>query len=124
MAGPDNRTKLAGILAEAAASGPFQRLLASPGPVRAAQAAGPGHPFLAAVLAHVLQAPVLALTHDPRSADAFASGAAAFLGQERVVRFPAWESLPYEGISPSPQIAASRRPVETCAAATRSGYGR
>ena len=40
--------------------------------VRAAQAAAPGHPFLAAVLAHVLQAPVLALTHDPRSADAFA----------------------------------------------------
>jgi transcription-repair coupling factor (superfamily II helicase) len=96
------------ILAEAAASRPFQRLLASPGPIRAAEAPAAGHAFVAAVLAHVLEVPVVALTHDPRSSDALASGAAAFLGPHRVVRFPAWESLPYEGISPSPQIAGAR----------------
>jgi transcription-repair coupling factor (superfamily II helicase) len=102
------RTETNELLAEAAASAPFQRILASPGPIRVAQAPWPGHPFVAAVLAHVLQAPVLALTHDPRSAETLAAGAAAFLGPDRVVRFPAWESLPYEGISPSPQIAGAR----------------
>jgi transcription-repair coupling factor (superfamily II helicase) len=96
------------MIEEAASSEPFERLLAAPGPARVARAAGPGHPFVAAVLARALDSPVLALAHDPRAADALAAGAAVFLGPARVVRFPAWESLPYEGISPSPQVAAAR----------------
>ena len=36
------------------------------------------------------------------------AGAAAVLGSERVVLFPAWESLPYEGISPGPLTAGRR----------------
>ncbi|TMK86728.1 MAG: DEAD/DEAH box helicase, partial [Actinobacteria bacterium] len=96
------------ILKEAGASAPFERLLAASGPVRRASAAAPGHAFAAVVLAHALGVPVLAIGHDPRVTDALAAGAAAFLGHDRVVRFPAWESLPYEGISPSPQVAGAR----------------
>jgi transcription-repair coupling factor (superfamily II helicase) len=96
------------ILEGAATSQPFERVLASPGPVRVGRAAAPGHAFVAAALARALDAPVVVLGHDPRAADALAAGAAVFLGPQRSVRFPAWESLPYEGISPVPQVAAAR----------------
>jgi transcription-repair coupling factor (superfamily II helicase) len=68
----------------------------------------PGHAFTAAVLAHALHAPVLAIASDPRSAESLAAGAEPFLGRDRVLRFPAWESLPYEGISPAPGAAGER----------------
>jgi transcription-repair coupling factor (superfamily II helicase) len=96
------------ILKEAEAAGPFQRLLASATEARVAHSPVPGHGFAAAVLAHALESPVLALAHEPRAADLLASGASVFLGPDRVVRFPAWESLPYEGISPGPQVAGAR----------------
>jgi transcription-repair coupling factor (superfamily II helicase) len=96
------------LLEEAAASAPFARLLAATGGRRVAHAAPPGHPFAAAVLAHALDVPVLTLAPDPRSADDVASATAAFLGPDRVLRFPSWESLPYEGISPGPQVAGAR----------------
>jgi transcription-repair coupling factor (superfamily II helicase) len=108
------------ILDEAAASEPFQRLLATPGPIRIAHAPAPGHAFALAVLARALDAPILALAHEPRAADALAAGGAAFLGEDRVVRFPAWESLPYEGISPGPQAAGARA---AAAHRIRSGSG-
>src|SRR5437762_2688237 len=57
------------LLDEAADTTPFARLLATAGPRRLAHAAQPGHPFAAAVLARALDAPVLALAADPRSAD-------------------------------------------------------
>src|SRR6266498_3622882 len=96
------------ILKEAANAGPFQHLLAAPGPSRVAHAPAPGHGFAAAVLAQALESPVLVLAHEPRVADTVAAGASVFLGSDRVVRFPAWESLPYEGISPGPQVAGAR----------------
>jgi transcription-repair coupling factor (superfamily II helicase) len=96
------------LLDDAAASRPFRLMLAEPGPVRTARAAGAGHPFAAAVLARALDEPVLVVTADPRSADAVAAAAAAFLGPDRVEVFPAWESLPYEGISPAAQVAGRR----------------
>jgi transcription-repair coupling factor (superfamily II helicase) len=99
---------LARLLQETAETTPFQRLLAAPGRVRVAVADGPGHAFVAAVLASVLDAPVLLVGHDPRAADSLAAGAATFLGAERAMRFPSWESLPYEGISPGPHAAGTR----------------
>jgi transcription-repair coupling factor (superfamily II helicase) len=96
------------VLQAAAASEPFGRLLAAPGPIRRAKAASPGQPFVAAVLSQALNAPVLAVAHDPRAAEQVAASASAFLGPDRVVRFPPWESLPYEGISPAPQVAGAR----------------
>jgi transcription-repair coupling factor (superfamily II helicase) len=103
-----NEQELNRVLEEAAAAEPFQRLLAAPGPVRVAHAPAAGHGFAAAVLARELGASVLAVAHEPRAADVLASGASVFLGPERVVRFPAWESLPYEGISPGPQVVGAR----------------
>jgi transcription-repair coupling factor (superfamily II helicase) len=60
------------------------------------------------MLAHALEAPVLAVAHDPQASDGLAAGTAALLGSGRVVRFPAGESLPYEGISPTAQTAGAR----------------
>ncbi len=96
------------ILKEVATTGPFQRMLGALGPVRVAHAPAPGHGFVAGVLAQVLDSPVLVLAHEPRAADVVAAGASVFLGPDRVLRFPAWESLPYEGISPAPQVAGAR----------------
>jgi transcription-repair coupling factor (superfamily II helicase) len=96
------------ILKEAAATAPFERLLAGGPEARTVHAPSAGHAFAAAVLAHALDAAVLAVATDPRAADELAAGASAFLGPDRVVRFPAWESLPYEGMSPSPVTASAR----------------
>jgi transcription-repair coupling factor (superfamily II helicase) len=85
----------------------FQALLARPGD-RLGRAEAPGHPYVAAALAVAVDAPVLAVLPGPREARAFADGAEAFLGQERVALFPAWEALSVEGISPSPETVARR----------------
>jgi transcription-repair coupling factor (superfamily II helicase) len=100
--------ELTSILEIAAEAGPFQRLLASPGPIRVGRADRSGHAFAASVLAYALDVPILLVGNDPRAAEALAAGAAAFLGPERVLRFPSWESLPYEGISPGPHAAGTR----------------
>ena len=97
-----------GILDRVADSPPIRRLLAAPGPVRTAIAAVSGHPLVAAALARALEAPVLAVAHEPRAAESLAAGAGLLLGSDRVVMFPAWESLPYEGISPGPHAAGER----------------
>jgi transcription-repair coupling factor (superfamily II helicase) len=97
-----------GILDRVADSPPIRRLLAAPGPVRTAIAAVSGHPLVAAALARALDAPVLAVAHEPRAAESFAAGAGLLLGSDRVVMFPAWESLLYEGISPGPHAAGER----------------
>jgi transcription-repair coupling factor (superfamily II helicase) len=96
------------ILKEAAATEPFVRLLAARARSRMALAAAAGHGFAAAVVAQALDGPVLLVGVDPRAADDLASGAEAFLGPGGVARLPSWEALPYEGISPGPQVAATR----------------
>jgi transcription-repair coupling factor (superfamily II helicase) len=59
-------------------------------------------------LALALEAPVMGIAAGPREAEALADGVEAYLGPERVALLPAWEALPYEGISPPPEIAARR----------------
>jgi transcription-repair coupling factor (superfamily II helicase) len=100
------RRELTEILDDAAATAPFERLLGGGG--RTVHVPAAGHPFAAAVLARALNAPVLAVAADPRAADELAASASAFLDSDAVVRFPAWESLPYEGMSPSPGVASAR----------------
>ena len=78
------------------------------GDVVLASAPAPAHGFVAAALAIARSAPVLAIASDPRGAEGLAASATAWLGTERVIRFPAWESLPYEGISPGPLTAGRR----------------
>ena len=92
-------------------SAPFERLLlARERPVLARADAGDA--FVVAALAVGLDAPVLAVAPGPHEAEALAADLEAFLPGD-VVLLPAWEGLPYEGISPAPEIAARR------AAATR-----
>ncbi len=89
------------------ASEPFERLLlARERPVVAH--AETGEAFVAAGMAVALDAPVLVVAPGPREAEALAAELVAFLGQERVALLPAWEALPYEGISPAPEVAARR----------------
>jgi transcription-repair coupling factor (superfamily II helicase) len=100
-------------------SPPFERvLLERARPVVAHAEAG--HDFVVASLARGLDAPVLAVTPGPHEAEAMAEGVAAFLGADRVALFPAWEALPYEGISPAAEVAAKRAQA---AAAARAASG-
>ena len=97
-------------------SEPFERLLLERARPIVARAEA-GEDFVVAGVATALDAPVLAVAPGPREADALAADLEAFLGTERVALLPAWEALPYEGISPAPEIAArrargGRRPCE------------
>jgi len=99
---------LTDILDDAAHTAPFERLLAESAPRRVFHAAGPGHAFVMAVLARTLDTAILTVAPDPRAATDLAAGVEAFLGPDRVLRFPAWEALPYEGISPTAMVAGER----------------
>jgi transcription-repair coupling factor (superfamily II helicase) len=89
------------------ASEPFERLLLeSARPVIAR--AGAGEDFVVAGLARALDAPILAVAPGPREAESLAADAEVFLGPHRVALLPSWEALPYEGISPTPEIAGRR----------------
>jgi transcription-repair coupling factor (superfamily II helicase) len=88
-------------------SEPFERLLLERArPILARAEAG--EDALVAALARGLDAPILAVTPGPREAEALAAGAEAYLGPDRVALLPAWEALPYEGISPAPEISGRR----------------
>jgi transcription-repair coupling factor (superfamily II helicase) len=64
--------------------------------------------LVVAAVAVALDAPVLAVTPGPHEAEALAADLVAYLGPGPVAHLPAWEALPYEGISPAPEIAARR----------------
>jgi transcription-repair coupling factor (superfamily II helicase) len=88
-------------------SEPFERLLLEKArPVLAH--AETASDVVVAALAASIDAPVLAVAPGPREAEALASGIEAYLGPDLVALLPAWEALPYEGISPAAEIAARR----------------
>ena len=104
----------------------FDRLLTDASRPRVAQAEA-GQDFVIAALARALDGPVMAVATGPHEAEALARGVAAYLGGDRVVLFPSWESLPYEGISPAPEIAARRAAAAAAmrtAATTEAAAGR
>jgi transcription-repair coupling factor (superfamily II helicase) len=85
----------------------FERLLLSRDrPIAACADAGEG--FAIAAIASGLETSVLVATPGPHEAEDTAGAVEAFLGPHRVVVLPAWEALPYEGISPSAEVAARR----------------
>ena len=88
-------------------SEPFERLLLERARPIVARAEA-GEDFVVAGVATALEAPVFAVAPGPREAEALAADLAALLGPERVALLPAWEALPYEGISPAPEVAARR----------------
>jgi transcription-repair coupling factor (superfamily II helicase) len=100
-------------------SPPFERLLLERARPVVAHAEA-GQDFVVASLARGLDAPVLAVTPGPHEAEGMAEGVGAFLGADRVALFPAWEALPYEGISPASDVAARRAQA---AAAARQAKG-
>ena len=90
------------------ASEPFERLLlerARPIVARAQARRGPGG---GRAWRRRSTLPVLAVTPGPREAEALAADLVAYLGADAVALLPAWEALPYEGISPAPEVAARR----------------
>jgi transcription-repair coupling factor (superfamily II helicase) len=56
-------------------------------------------------------APLLVLTPRSSDADGVADGLAAYLGEDRVAVFPAWETLPHERLSPQPATVGRRLAV-------------
>ena len=65
-------------------------------------------PWAIGTLAH--HAPVLVVTASGREAEDLTAELAAMLG-DKVVYFPAWETLPHERLSPSPDIVGKRARV-------------
>ena len=53
-------------------------------------------------------APLLVVTPRTSDAQALVDGMAAFLGEDRVVFFPPWETLPHERLSPQPATVGRR----------------
>jgi transcription-repair coupling factor (superfamily II helicase) len=89
------------------ASAPFERVLLSrERPVLARADAGTD--AVAAALSRALEAPVLLIAPGPREAEQLADAVEAWLGPDATALLPAWEALPYEGLSPSPEVAARR----------------
>ncbi|HEY7661266.1 MAG TPA: transcription-repair coupling factor [Actinomycetota bacterium] len=89
------------------ATEPFERLLTERArPVLART--GAGEDAVAAALARALDAPVLLVAPGPHEAERLSTDLRAWLGADRSALLPAWEALPYEGISPSPEVAARR----------------
>ncbi len=60
-----------------------------------------------ATLATALGAPVMVVAPGPREAEALYRDVAALLPEESAL-LPAWEALPYEGISPGAEVSARR----------------
>jgi transcription-repair coupling factor (superfamily II helicase) len=56
-------------------------------------------------------APLLVVTPRSSDAEALADGLAAFLGEDRVAVFPAWETLPHERLSPQASTVGRRLAV-------------
>ncbi len=56
-------------------------------------------------------APLLVITQRSSDAEALADGLGAFLGEDRVAVFPAWETLPHERLSPQPATVGRRLAV-------------
>ncbi len=95
------------VVEAVAASEPFERLLLERARPIVAHAEA-GEPLVVATVATALDTPVLAVAAGPHEGDELAADLEAFLGADRVALLPAWEALPYEGISPAPDVAARR----------------
>ncbi|TVR25888.1 MAG: transcription-repair coupling factor [Nitriliruptor sp.] len=67
-------------------------------------------PYLLSLLAEQAH-PLLVLTPRTSDAEAVADGLAAYLGEDRVSVFPAWETLPHERLSPQPATVGRRLAV-------------
>jgi transcription-repair coupling factor (superfamily II helicase) len=67
-------------------------------------------PYVLSLLAEHAH-PLLVLTPRTSDAEAVADGLSAYLGEDRVRVFPAWETLPHERLSPQPATVGRRLAV-------------
>ncbi|HSK23653.1 MAG TPA: transcription-repair coupling factor [Egicoccus sp.] len=72
--------------------------------------APPMRPYVIGLLAE-RATPLLVLTPRTSDAEAIADGISAYLGEDRVAVFPAWETLPHERLSPQPRTVGRRLAV-------------
>jgi transcription-repair coupling factor (superfamily II helicase) len=88
-------------------SAPFERLLLERTRPIVAKADA-GQDALVAALAVALEAALMVVTPGPREAEELVPEVGAYLGPDRTAYLPAWDALPYEGMDPSPEVAARR----------------
>ncbi len=98
---------LEGLLDALTTSAAFERLLTDRARPLLARADA-GEDFVVSALARTLESPVLVVAAGPREAEPLVRGVQAWLGAERAAYLAPWEALPYEGIGPSPEVAAGR----------------
>ncbi|MCC5950447.1 MAG: hypothetical protein JJT89_18495, partial [Nitriliruptoraceae bacterium] len=67
-------------------------------------------PYVLSLLAE-RASPLLVLTARTSDAESVADGLSAYLGEDRVAVFPAWETLPHERLSPQPRTVGRRLAV-------------
>ncbi len=67
-------------------------------------------PYVLSLLAE-RASPLLVLVSRTSDAEAVTDGLAAYLGDDRVALFPAWETLPHERLSPQPRTVGRRLAV-------------
>ena len=100
------------ILAELADHGQVetiaQALRASSARLRVAPALGAARPALVAALALHAPAPLLYVVQNDDLAQRAAADLCAWLGDTAVLHFPASDAMPYEHMSPGPQVIAGR----------------
>ncbi len=70
----------------------------------------PARPYVLGLLAE-RAAPLLVVVPRTSDAESVADGVAAYLGEDRVAVFPAWETLPHERLSPQPRTVGRRLAV-------------
>ena len=103
-----------GLLTAALADPYFASIAAARGSITHRVTGPPAiRPFVAAALAAGLPgsvdpAPVLLVTATGREAEAAAAGIGDLIGDENVVLFPSWETLPHERLSPRADTVARR----------------
>ncbi|HZD66114.1 MAG TPA: CarD family transcriptional regulator, partial [Acidimicrobiales bacterium] len=69
----------------------------------------PARAFVVAGLSHLSdRAPILVITPSGSDAERLAHDLGAWLGREQVATFPAWETLPFERMSPSVEVMGRR----------------
>ena len=79
------------------------------GAERLVAVAEPAQPFVVAALAEVSESrPVVVAMASAAAAERLAREVGVWLGEEEVAFFPAWETLPFERVSPAPETMGRR----------------
>ena len=101
----------------------FSRIAAGKGRLDLVSAPEGFDALVTADVARTRKDPTLFVARDGSRADAFLGALGFFDAALPVLRFPAWDCLPYDRISPSPSVAAARMAALAQLAARKPGEG-